>query len=123
MSKEDLRDHFSKKQNEIKKIEEGTKKKENYIKDRTNKEYAPKIDEIELKLNNIRNEFNQIIKTIDELDIKKKELKKRKRELIIAAQPLRKNLKNITKDKIEILNKKLKAITKEKVVKTKAFEK
>ncbi len=119
MSKEDLRDHFSKKQNEMKKIEEGAKIKENYIKDRTNKEYAPKIDEVELKLSNIRNEFNQVIKAIEELDIKKKELNKRKRELILAAQPLRKNLKNLTRGKTEILKKELKAITKEKNFKKK----
>ena len=110
-------------ENEIKKIEEGAKKKENYIRDRANKEYAPEIDEIESKLGPIRNEFNAVEKSIDELELKTKELKKRKRELILAAQPLMKDLKKVKKGKTKFLNKGLKAITKEKSVKKKAIEK
>lgn len=110
-------------ENNIKKIEEGAKKKENYIKERTNKEFAPKIDEIESILGPIRNEFNAVEKTLDELELKRKELKKRKRELIIAAQPLMKDLKNVKKEKTKFLNKELKAIAKEKNIKKKIIEK
>ena len=110
-------------ENEIKRLEEGAKKKENYIRDRTNKEYAPEIDEIELKLGPIRNEFNAVEKSIDELELKIKELKKRKRELILAAQPLMKDLKNVNKEKTKFLNKELKAITKETNIKKKDIEK
>ena len=96
MSNEDLRDHFSKRQNE--------------------KRFSGRVFTMEKATHLVR----KIIKTIDELELKKKELKKRKRELIIAAQPLRKNLKNVTKEKMEILDKELKAITKEKDVKKKS---
>ena len=93
-------EHDNNLQNEIKKIEEGAKKKENYIKDRIDKEHGSKINELESKLKDIRNEFNQINKTLEELEIKQKELKKRKRELIVTAQPLKKDLKNLTEEEL-----------------------
>ena len=110
-------------ENEIEKIEEGAKKKEIYIKDRTDKEYASKIDEIESKLGPIRDEFNAVEKSLDELNLKIKELKKRKTELILVAQPLMKDLKHINKEKAKYLEKELKSIIKEKNVKIKAIKK
>lgn len=109
--------------NEIQKIEEGAKKKEIYIKDRTDKEYASKIDEIELKLGPIRDEFKAVEKTLDELNLKIKELKKRKNELILAAQPLMKDLKHVNKEKAKYLDKELRLIIKEKNIKMKAVKK
>ena len=84
-------------EDEIKKIEEGAKKKESYIISRVDKEYAPKLDEIELKLGPIRDEFKAVEKTLEDLNVKIKQLKKRKTELILVAQPLMKDLKNINK--------------------------
>ncbi len=110
-------------EDEISKIEEGAKKKETYIRDRTDKEYASKIDEIELKLGPIRDEFNVIEKTLDELNLKIKELKKRKNELILAAQPLMKDLKHVNKEKAKFLDKELKSIIKEKNIKMKTVKK
>jgi len=110
-------------EDEINKIEEGAKKKENYIIIRVDKEYAPKLDEIELKLGPIRNEFKVVEKTLEELNVKIKQLKKRKTELILVAQPLMKDLKNINKEKAKYLDKELKAITKEKVIKKKEIKK
>ncbi len=110
-------------EDEIKKIDEGAKKKETYIRDRTDKEYASKIDEIELKLGPIRDEFKAVEKNLDELNLKIKELKKRKSELIIAAQPLMKDLKHVNKEKARYLDKELRLIIKEKNIKMKAVKK
>ncbi len=110
-------------EDEIKKVEEGAKKKENYIISRVDKEYAPKLDEIESKLGPIRDEFKLIEKSIEDLNVKIKKLKKRKTELILAAQPLMKDLKNVNKEKTKYLDKELKAITKEKIIKKKEIKK
>ncbi|MFX0000342.1 MAG: hypothetical protein ACFE9Q_09330 [Candidatus Hodarchaeota archaeon] len=108
---------------EIKKVEEGAKKKETYIIGRADQEYAPKLDEIEVKLGPIREEFKAVEKSLEDLNIKIKMIKKRKTELILAAQPLMKELKNINKEKAKYLQKELKAITKEKNIKKKAIKK
>jgi chromosome segregation ATPase len=108
---------------EIEKIEEGAKKKEMYIRNRTDKEYASQINEIESKLGPIRNEFNAVEKSLNELHLKIKELKKRRTELTLAAQPLMKDLKSVNKEKTKFLNKELKSIIKEKNIKKKAIEK
>ena len=110
-------------ENEIQKIEEGAKKKEMYIKGRTDKEFAPKINEIELKLGPIRDEFNACEKSIEELNLRVKELKKKKNQLLLAAQPLMKELKNVNKEKTKYLGKELKQIVKEKETKIKAIKK
>ena len=110
-------------ENEIEKIEEGAKKKESYIKDRTNKEFASRIDEIESKLGPIRDEFNACEKSLEEMSLRIKELKKRKNELLLAAQPLMKDLKSVNKDKAKYLEKELKLIDKEKQTKIKAMKK
>ncbi len=110
-------------EDKIKKLEEGAKKKENYIISRVDKEYAPKLDEIESKLGPIRDEFKVIEKSIEDLNVKIKQLKKRKTELILAAQPLMKDLKNVNKEKVKYLDKELKAITKEKIIKKKEIKK
>lgn len=110
-------------EDEIKKIEEGAKKKENYIKSRVDKEFAPKLDEIESKLGPIRDEFKAVEKTLEDLNVKIKQLKKRKSELILVAQPLMKDLKNVNKEKRKYLEKELKAIAKEKNIKKKEIKK
>lgn len=110
-------------ENEIQKIEEGAKKKEMYIKGRTDKEFAPKINEIESKLGPIRDEFNACEKSIEELNLRVKELKKKKNQLLLAAQPLMKELKNLNKEKTKYLGKELKQIVKEKETKIKAIKK
>ncbi|MFX1569260.1 MAG: hypothetical protein ACFFCV_12925 [Promethearchaeota archaeon] len=110
-------------ENEVEKIEEGAKKKEIYIKDRTDKEFAPKIDEIESQLGPIRDEFNACEKSLEEMNLRMKELKKRKNELLLAAQPLMKELKGVNKEKAKHLEKELKSITKEKDTRIKAIKK
>jgi hypothetical protein len=122
ISLEELKGIFNM-EDDIKKIEEGAKKKEMYIKDRTDREYASKFDEIESKLGPIRDEFKAVERSLEEFKSKMKELKKRKNELIIAAQPLMKDLKNINKEKAKYLDKELKSIIKEKATKIKAIKK
>ncbi|MFX1489861.1 MAG: hypothetical protein ACFFBI_11975 [Promethearchaeota archaeon] len=110
-------------ENEIQKIADGAKKKEMYIKGRTDKEFAPKINEIESKLGPIRDEFNACEKSLEEMSLRIKELKKRKNELLLAAQPLMKALKSVNKEKGKYLEKELKLINKEKDIKIKAAKK
>ena len=109
-------------EDDIRKIEELAKKKELYITSRVDGEFSPQIDEIELKLGPIRDEFEAIEKTLEDMDEKMKQLKKRKTELLLAAQPFMKELKRVNKEKAKYLEKELRAIAKEKNVKKKAIK-
>jgi archaellum component FlaC len=109
-------------EDEIRKIEEAAKKKELYITSRVDGEFSPQINEIESKLGPIRDEFEAIEKSLEDMDTKMKQLKKRKTELLLAAQPFMKELKKVNKEKAKHLEKELKAITKEKNVKKKAIK-
>ena len=67
-------------------------------------------------------EFEAIEKSLEEMDVKIKQLKKRKTELLLAAQPFMKELKRVNKEKAKYLEKELRAIAKEKNVKKKAIK-
>ena len=115
MSDEELRYQINKIAVEIEKIEETAKQKEAYIKKKLNKEFDTKISVLELKLQNQQTIFNELVKKVDELTSKKKQL-----------TPIIKNLENeynnLKKDKQKALNENLRAIDKEKKIKTKAID-
>ncbi|MFX1575129.1 MAG: hypothetical protein ACFFB0_20520 [Promethearchaeota archaeon] len=116
MSEEEIRDHINKIAQEIMKIEEAAKKKEEYIKKRINEEYDIQIDKFEAELEVVIGNFNDIVKRIEELDVKRK-------ELINMGRDLRKKIATLKKRKKTYTVKECKAIENEKNTKKKAINK
>lgn len=115
MSDEDLRDQINKIAVEIEEIEQIAKQKETYVRDRMNEEFNPKISEIESQLQKDQAIFDEIIKSIEELEVNKK-------EMIPVIKNLQQKYNSLKKDKEKALNEQLKAITKEKKEKTKRID-
>ncbi len=116
MSEEEIRDHINKIAQEIMKIEAAANKKEEYIKNRINEEYDKQIDENESQLEVVINKFNEIVKRIEELDAKKK-------ELIVMGRDLRKKIATLKKEKKVFTTRECKAIENEKNTKKKTIDK
>jgi len=114
-SAKELRDRINKIAIEIENIEETAKKKDDYIKNKINEEFNPKISEIGLKLQNQQTSFDELVSKIDDLMLKKKKL-----------TPVIKNLEHVYRDlkkaKEKALNENIKAISKEKKTKTKIID-
>ena len=66
MSQEEIKSHFTQKQEEIRKLEETTIKKEQYITNRTNEEFNPHLNEIEAELQQEQVKLAEINKTVQE---------------------------------------------------------
>lgn len=116
MSKEELRNEINRVQSEIIKIEDGTKKKVAYIKNKIEEEYTPKIIEIELRLQAEQSKLEEINKKIQESVSEKKGLSAR-------IKYLKKKDTTMKKEKIKRMNEELKAISKEKDTKMKGITK
>lgn len=115
MSDDELRDQINKIAVEIEKIEVTAKQKEAYIDSRIEEEFGPKMSEIESKLQSQQAILNELNNNIDDLNSKRK-------ELIPIVKNLEKEYSNLKRDRKKELNEKLKAIVKEKQVKTKAID-
>jgi len=115
MSDEELRDQITKIALEIQKVEDVAKQKENYITNKCNEEYDPKIKEIGEKLLHHQNILNDLLQKINELTAKKK-------ELLSITKKLESEYNNLEKEKQKFLNFEKKAIEKEKKTKTKSID-
>jgi len=115
MSDEELRDQINKIAVQIEKIEQTAKQKEVYITSKLNTEFDPKIGEIEAKLQHQQAILNEFNKKIDELSLKKK-------ELIPIIKNLEKEYNKLKSEKKRSLNERLKAIEREKKIKTKEID-
>ena len=107
MSDEELRDQINKIAVEIEKIEEIAKQKEAYFKNRINEEFDPKISEVESKLQRQQAILDEIVKSIEELDVNKK-------EMISVVKNLELQYNNLKKEKEKYIIEQCKAISKEK---------
>ncbi|MFW9938021.1 MAG: hypothetical protein ACFFD5_10250 [Candidatus Thorarchaeota archaeon] len=112
MSEEELRDEINIIAQNIMKVEEVAKKKEDYIKNKVNLEYNPKISEIELKLDFEGKRLDEISKNINKLTIEKN-------QSISVLKSLKKEYNVLKKEREKLLSKELKAITTEKKTKMK----
>ncbi|MFX0003555.1 MAG: hypothetical protein ACFE9C_04650 [Candidatus Hodarchaeota archaeon] len=112
MTDEELREQINRIAVQIEKIEQTAKQKENYIINKLDEEYNPKISEIEGKLQHHQNILNSLNKQIDELTSKK-------RELIPIIKNLESEYSNLKNEKEKSLKARMKAIEKEKKIKTK----
>jgi hypothetical protein len=110
-----LRDRINKIAFEIEKIEETAKKKDNYIANKINEEFNPKISEIGLKLQGQQEIFDDFVSKIDALMLKKK-------KLIPVIKNLEQEYRILKKTREKALNENIKAIAKEKKNKTKVID-
>ncbi|MFX0049517.1 MAG: hypothetical protein ACFE8G_15380 [Candidatus Hermodarchaeota archaeon] len=115
MSDEELRDQITKIAVEIDKIEKIAKQKENYITNKCNEEFDPKIKEIGEQLLQQQNILNEVLKKINELAAKKK-------DLLARTKKLESEYNSLNKTKEKYLLNHLKAIEKEKKTKTKDID-
>ena len=116
MSDEQLRDQINKIAVEIEKAEEVARQKEAYITSRIEEEFGPKMSEVELNLQNQKEILDKLNKNI-------KDLTSKKNELVPIVRDLEKKYTSLKRERQKSLNEKLKAIVKEKQVKTKGIDK
>ena len=115
MSDEELRDQITKIAVEIQKIEDIAKQKENYITNKSNEDFDPKIKALGEQLLHQQTLLNEVLKNINELTVKKK-------ELISLTKKLESEYDTFQRQKEKILYQNLKAIEKEKKAKTKDID-
>ncbi|MBY8987911.1 MAG: hypothetical protein KGD61_05605, partial [Candidatus Lokiarchaeota archaeon] len=115
MSDEELRDQITKIAVEIQKIEQTAKQKENYVTNKCNEDFDPKIKALGEQLLDQQTILNEILKNINELTVKKK-------ELLSITKNLESRYNSLMKEKEKILYQNLKAIDKEKKAKTKDID-
>ena len=74
MSQEEIKSQISQKQNEIAKLEETVVKKELYITNRTNEEFNPHLNEIDVELQLEQSKLVEVNQKIDQWSAKKKRI-------------------------------------------------
>lgn len=116
MSNEELKDRINIIAIEIEKLEISAKQKEVYITTKIEDEFDPKISEIELNLQKQQTIY-------EELKVSINKLISRKNELSPIVKALEKQYNNMQKEREKALKSKLKAIAKEKKIKTKIIDK
>ena len=116
MSDEELRDRINRIANEIEKLEISAKQKEVYITTKIDEDFGPKISEIELNLQKQQTIYEELNTSINKL-------MSRKNELTPIVKALGKQYNNLKKEREKTLNSNLKAIAKEKKIKTKIIDK
>ena len=115
MSDEELRDKINKIAVEIEKVEQTAKQKENYVTNKCNGEFDPKIKDLGEQLLYQQTKLNELLKSINELTAKKK-------ELLSITKKLESEYNSLKREKKKFLNHNLKAIEKEKKTKTKDID-
>jgi len=115
MSDEELRDKINKIAVEIEKVEQTAKQKENYVTNKCNGEFDPKIKDLGEQLLHQQTKLNELLKSINELTAKKK-------ELLSITKKLESEYNSLKREKKKFLNHNLKAIEKEKKTKTKDID-
>ena len=115
MSDEELRDQINKIAVEIEKIEQTAKQKETYLTNKCNEEFDPKIKDLGEQLLHQQTDLNDLLKKINDLTAKKK-------ELLSITKKLESECNSLKLEKEKTLNHNLKAIEKEKKTKTKDID-
>lgn len=112
MKEEELRDSINVIAQKIMQVEEMAKKKEDYIKQKLDEDFNPRINSNDLKLAQEQERLNQISQRIDLLTAEKK-------KSVSIIKNLQQENRSLKREKENNLKTKLKAITKEKTIKTK----
>ena len=111
----EIHNQIFKLQSELMKIEEGAKTKVQYITNKINEEFNPKINEIESRLRLEQGKLDEINRILNDCISKKKELESE-------IKKLKKEEDLLKKGKSKTLNDKLKAISDEKHKKLKSHK-
>ncbi|MFW9824970.1 MAG: hypothetical protein ACFFE4_18660 [Candidatus Thorarchaeota archaeon] len=115
LKEQQIRDRINKIAQEIENIEESAKKKNIYIENKVATEFNPKIAEIGSKLQKEQASLEEIVSRIDELTLKKK-------MVLSVMKSLEQEYNDLIKTKEKTLSESLKAIAREKKVKTKNID-
>ena len=115
MSDEELRDQITKIAVEIQKVEDVAKQKENYVTNKYNEEFDPVIKELGEQLLIEQDKLNEVLKQLNDLTARKK-------ELLTKTKSLDSKYNSMMKEKEKVLYQHIKAIDKEKKTKTKAID-
>ena len=92
MSDEELRDQINKIAIEIEKIEDIARQKESYVRKWLNEEFDPKISNTESELRKQQAILDEIVKSIEELEVNKK-------DMISVVKDLEQKYTNLKKEK------------------------
>ena len=115
MSDEELRDQINKIAIAIENVEETAKKKEAYVRSKINEEFDPKIQEVKSQLVREQAVLDEILKSIEELEARKK-------NAIPIVKDLEQKLEVLKKEKEKYVTEQCKAISKEKKMKSKEID-
>jgi len=115
MSDEERRDQITKIALEIEKVEQTAKQKKNYVTNKCIEEFDPKIKDLGEQLLHHQTKLNEVLKSVNELTAKKK-------ELLSITKKLESEYNSMNKEKEKTLNQNLKAIEKERKSKTKEID-
>lgn len=115
MSDEELKNQITKIAVEIQKVEDIAKKKENYVTIKYNEEFDPVIRDLGEQLLQQQNKLNEVLKNLNELTAKKK-------ELLSITKNLETKYNSLIREKEKMIYQHLRAVEKEKKVKTKGID-
>ena len=115
MSDEELSKQITKIAVEIEKVDQTAKQKKNYFTNKCDEEYDPKIKDVGERLLHHQTELNELLKNLNVLTAKKK-------ELLTITKKLESEYNSLIKEKEKIFNQNIKAIEREKKSKTKDID-
>lgn len=115
MSDEELRDQITKIAVEIEKVEQIAKQKENYVRNKYDEEFDPIIKELGEQLLIQQTQLNDVLKNLNVLTAKKK-------ELLSVTKDLESKYNSLMREKEKVIYQHLKAVEKEKKTKTKDID-
>jgi hypothetical protein len=115
MSDEELRDQITKIAVEIEKVEQIARQKENYVKNKYSEEFDPIIKDLGEQLLLQQTQLNEVLKNLNDLTSKKK-------ELLSITKDLESKYNSLMKGKEKVIFQHLKAVEKEKKTKTKSID-
>ena len=103
MSDEELSNQITKIAIEIEKVEQTAKQKKTYFTNKCDEDYDPKIRDVGERLLHQQNKLNEVLKNLNELTAKKK-------ELLSITKKLESEYNSWIKEKEKIFNQNIKAI-------------
>ena len=115
MSDEELSKQITKIAVEIEKVDQTAKQKKTYFTNKCDEEYDPKIKDVGERLLLHQTELNELLKNLNDLTAKKK-------ELLTITKKLESEYNSVIKEKEKIFNQNIKAIEREKKSKTKDID-
>ena len=115
MSDEELKDKITKIAVKIQSVEDVAKQKEHYVTNKYNEEFDSVIKDLGEQLLLQQTKLNEVLKNLNDLTVKKK-------ELLSVTKNLESKYNSLIREKEKIIYQHLKAVEKEKKTKTKVID-